>query len=56
MSIRNRAVSSWHFDEIAEGRPEKKIKEEPTLFISYPLVNKQFAIRNGHRNSGFSHS
>ena len=21
----------------------------------YPLVNKQFAIENGHRNSGFSH-
>jgi len=21
----------------------------------YPLLNKQFAIENGHRNSGFSH-
>ena len=21
----------------------------------YPLVNKQFAIENGHRKSGFSH-
>ena len=25
------------------------------LLHRYPLVNKRFAIENGHRNSGFSH-
>ena len=25
------------------------------LKFGYPLVNKQFAIKNGHRNSGFTH-
>ena len=26
-----------------------------TLDSQYPLVNKQFAIENDHRNSGFTH-
>jgi len=34
----------------------KDVQDGPAgMFNGYPLVNREKAIENGHRNSGFSH-
>ena len=38
--------------EISRRRLKPKLKD---VEFRYPLVNRQKAIENGHRNSGFTH-
>ena len=45
--------SSWSHDP--QGAMGPRRTRDNSEMMKYPLVNQQFAIENGHRNSEFSH-
>ena len=50
-----RFIAESYAEYQAEPRHDQAFTGSMLVCIAYPLVNKQFAIENGHRNSGSSH-